>query len=346
MAGGFGFVSVRPEDRIHEGICTRLPNPEGGVPRFAGIEIRVSPGSRLIPGVRLETRSRSTGARLGPAWKGGPMNKLGDASGAFDPLDYGGMVRMVFAFLERLALLREMHGADWPPSIVRPADRTVLLKLATETPAIIEAACLFAARTEGPFSLDFTNRILFDLERLNAELADVAKLESLLDRETENLELSTASRYSGLGPCFANVYAVWTALTETYSAHFRGPLRLIELRSKDVPQAPASQEQTEVSTRSEGQSTDLSTKAKSLSESEKKVGQEWNLVIQTMEKDSRENDELFDVADVTDERAYEFLCALLAERNEKPSQTFDTWRKYVGKFRSAAGNPKRPRRPR
>jgi len=272
------------------------------------------------------------------------MDKLGDASGAFDPLDYGGMVRMVFAFLERLALLREMHGADWPPSVVRPADRTVLLKLATETPAIIEAACLFAARTEGPFSLDFTNRILFDLERLNAELADVAKLESMLDRETENLGLSTANRYSGLGPCFANVYAVWTALAETYSAHFRGPLRLLELRSKDVPQTPPVREATEVAPRPSDQAPDVKAALDKLTRPELKAGNEWRQTLLYLERESKERREVFDPDDVSDPELWKGFKELCDELGNKPNVSEETWLKYVGRYRTAIGKAKKPRR--
>lgn len=100
---------------------------------------------------------------------------------------------------------------------------------------------------------------------------------------------------------------------------------------------PAARAPTEVA-------PDVQTTDKPLTPSEAEAGREWTLVIREMENEALEDERAFDAKDVTDKAAYKYLEKLLKDQGRKPSQTFPTWRKYVGKFRTAANNAKRPRR--
>jgi hypothetical protein len=100
---------------------------------------------------------------------------------------------------------------------------------------------------------------------------------------------------------------------------------------------PAARAPTEVA-------PDVQTTDKTLTHSELEAGREWTLVIRAMKEEALADEREFDEKDVLDEAAYQYLVGLLKDQGKTPSQTFETWRKYVGKFRRFAGNPKRPRR--
>jgi hypothetical protein len=186
------------------------------------------------------------------------------------------------------------------------------------------------------------------------------ELSATLDRQADAMHLSTRFGKAfgkSLAQTEADVVRAWRVFREA-AYEIQDELRVFEVRAGLAPRtlkawrippiselrAPTQQDPTEVAPRPSDQASDVQTTDEALSRSQLEAGREWTLVIREMENEALEDERAFDAKDVTDKAAYDYLVQLLKDQGRKPSQTFPTWRKYVGKFRMAANTAKRPRR--
>jgi hypothetical protein len=251
------------------------------------------------------------------------MAKVGYGPKDFDPSDYQAAVRRLCSFLETLERVAD-EQEHWPPREIDGTFREHLIFVIRE---VVEAAYMVAEVGPPDFSvLPFVTKIVLQLDEMRKAC------DAILGNRAPD-EDGIVPEWT-IGQSEALISQAWVAILADYP-EFRGPLKLLELRSKHRPEAAPE---------SGRPAADVQTTDEALSPSEAEVGREWNQVIQAMEADALADEREFDAKDVTDVVAYEYLVELLKSEDKEPSQTFETWRKYVSKFRRAAGNPKRRRR--
>lgn len=253
------------------------------------------------------------------------MAKVGYGPKDFDPRDYQAAVRKLCSFL--WCLERESEYAEhWPPTSIRDALWQCMVR---ESAAVLESAYMIAEVGPPDFPiLEFVGTLVFQLDRMNR--AGEAILEDAAPQEDGIIPRWTEAEATGV------LCETWASIVQVLP-EFRGALKLLELRAEHLPEEPSVRAPTEVA-------PDVQTTDKPLTPSEAEAGREWTRVIRAMKEEALADEREFDEKDVTDEAAHQYLVELLKDEGGKPSQTLETWRKYVGKFRRVAGNPKRRRR--
>jgi hypothetical protein len=249
------------------------------------------------------------------------------------PPDYPSAVRLLREFLEQFRDIEELEGPDGAPLFL-------VGWAMSKGSAAVEAAYVVLEASPPDFpALEFVSKVLLHMDEMSRASKSVCQEQSRWEQEAE-VRLHWAAAKDGLKLVKA-CYAIVAAYPE-----FRGPLKLLELRAKHLPEMPAVSPPTEVAPRPSDQAPDVETTSTTVRPAVAIAGREWDRAIKAMEEYAVADGRKFDPDDVTDEVAYRCLEELLKDEGNKPSQAFETWRKYVGRFRKAAGNPRRRPGPR
>jgi hypothetical protein len=268
------------------------------------------------------------------------MAKVGYGPKDFDPSDYRAAVRRLCSFLETLErranylereadhLEREAdHQEHWPATSLRGA---MWEYLTGEVPEVLQDAYMVAEVGPPDFPvLPFVTQLVLQLDEMRKAIEDIES--GLLPDE-----LGVVPRWSMMDAT-RHLLAAWAAIVDAYP-EFRGPLKLLELRSRHLPEAAPESERPATGPAPTVEAETL----KGLSESEKRVAEEMRMALDFLRQQSETEEHEF--GRPTYEVMYRALEELLADKGEKPSQTAETWRRYASKVRRHLDIPGRKRR--